>query len=244
MSDIQKENQSESQNPSLEATFVAASQALGSRERVKSISRSRREQRCRAESVRDYGVDSVVSSHFVAPSLPPASRNVVAKGPIDSKSYNEGLLAQGFKISVEVPGARREGADGPASEPFIGLPPTTPLVLKAPKNAPLDRLQIEDAFKPDAVSPTENQDPENGLAGQRSYKLKPLERVAETFFLLLPVLAAVYLLASCCVPTTWWRERLSIARVTLNVKEAATEVPPSLLIGAFGWCIHEVARGT
>jgi hypothetical protein len=101
-------------------------------------------------------------------------------------------------------------------------------------------------FSPDPV--TDEPDAEKGLGDTDqgpSYKLNALQRAAETFFLLLPVLGTVYLLGSCCVPNTWWRQRLSIVRITLDVgEEGATENSPSLLIGAFGWCVQEATQET
>lgn len=244
LSDIQREDRSGAQDPLTQDESVVTSHARGSRERVRNISKIRREERSRPQSLRDHRINSVVSLDLSAHPLPPASRNDAAEEPIDSKTHIEDSLAQGAEVSVEVPGEQKAVADGSACGPIIDLPSTAPLVLKAGKNAPLNRLQIVEIFNPAAAPPIGTQDPENRIAGQMSFKLKPLERVAETFFLLLPVLTAGYLLASCCVPTTWWRERLSIASITFSWKEEATEVPPSLLIGAFGWCIHEATQGT
>jgi hypothetical protein len=72
----------------------------------------------------------------------------------------------------------------------------------------------------------------------RSFKLKPVQIALETFFLLLPMLGALYMLASCCLPNVWWRERLSIVRISMAAGNKGGE-SSALLLGLWGWCVTQ-----
>lgn len=120
--------------------------------------------------------------------------------------------------------------------------PTTAVDRKSRKSARLTRLIVEKILKPEESPVTESDaDLEQGdsdMAKVKSYQLKPVQRATETFFLILPMLGALYMLASCCVPSNWWRQRLSIVRITLPAERKA-EDSTALLIGLWGWCIQE-----
>jgi hypothetical protein len=224
---------------------------MSSRERVRSIASKRRQRQLQAENTGGTGTESVVSSLSIVPPLPDTS------GEAERAAEKTSAGQSGPDVTVAFPQENKAlhdagddtqtgFSDHPISPLTVNMTPTTPLNLKPRKKAPLTRLEIEKVFSPDPV--TDEPDAEKGLGDADqgpSYKLHPLQRAAETFFLLLPVLGTVYLLGSCCVPNTWWRQRLSIVRITLGVGEdGATENNPSLLIGAFGWCVQEATQET
>lgn len=250
LSNMHDEGQSLAQDRSLEQEDVASPKAISSRDRVTSISKKKRDPEWTAELPGCNEAKNTVSPQFKTPAVPQTlgAEYELGKKSTDLDSDLTIVFPQEAKIPNGGNNSTQTGFDYPPSSPLtVTMTPTTPLNLKTRKSAPLTRLQMEEIFAPDQFFATEKGDAEQGLGmdQERSYKLKPLQRAAEMFFLLVPVLAAVYLLGSCCVPTTWWRERLSIVRITLTgVNEDVTEDPPSLLIGAFGWCIHEAKEGT
>lgn len=225
--------------------------AMSSRERVRSIARKRRQRQLEGENTGSKETERVVSSQSIVP--PPLYTSGQAEHTLE-KSFaghpgpevnlafpqeGKALKSAGDESQTGFPGH-------PVSSLTVNMTPTSPLNLKPRKKAPLTRLEIEKVFSPDPV--TDEPDAEKGLGDTdqgRSYKLNPLQRAAETFFLLLPVLGSVYLLGSCCVPNTWWRQRLSIVRITLGIGEdGKSENNPSLLVGAFGWCVQEATQET
>lgn len=77
---------------------------------------------------------------------------------------------------------------------------------------------------------------------ETSHSIPLLHRIAEAALLLLPLLAAVYLLGSAIIPYEWWRTRLSIARIKLGESSASDQSDANDLVdiglfGVWGWCV-------
>ncbi|KAJ9118263.1 hypothetical protein QFC22_004174 [Naganishia vaughanmartiniae] len=72
-------------------------------------------------------------------------------------------------------------------------------------------------------------------------EMGPVVRSIETCLLLLPMLGSLYMLGSSCMPYQWWRERLSIVRISLAVGKR--EGGPELLLSMWGWCVIQPGGG-
>jgi hypothetical protein len=148
-----------------------------------------------------------------------------------------------IRIRKEEPGSTIRQRPSPRSALPEAQPTPTTDKIKSRKSARLTRLIVEKIILKVDESPVSSNggDLEEGQQAPpkvRSYKLKPVQIALETFFLLLPMLGALYMLASCCLPNTWWRQRLSIVRINLAAVQKGDE-PAALLLGLWGWCITQ-----
>lgn len=134
--------------------------------------------------------------------------------------------------------SRRQSA--PSAYLQRASPPMTAISAKPRKSARFTRLIVEKLLlEPEEVHSYTEPNLEAGQAEAVTTKrplneMGPLMRSLETFFLLLPMLGSMYMLGSSCMPSLWWRERLSIVRVSPAHGDGQGS---ELLLSLWGWCV-------
>ncbi|KAJ9099879.1 hypothetical protein QFC21_003884 [Naganishia friedmannii] len=120
------------------------------------------------------------------------------------------------------------------------LSPLTATSAKPRKSARFTRIIVEKLLlEPEELHPCTEPNLEAGqteaTTKRSKHEMGPLVRSIEAFFLLLPMLGAMYMLGSTCMPYQWWRERLSIVRIPLAAGKG--EGGSELLLSLWGWCV-------
>lgn len=241
-------------SPDAEAVeHITSPVAISSRERVRSIRKERRtvqQEGTRTQSKGAYSRSIVSHESAIASSQALGGSEQTEQPPAERREKERLtiLLPENYKNPVQLRKEEPGSTIRQRPSPHTALPDTqvTPMTadkVKARKSARLTRLIVEKIILKVDESPVTSsggdlEEGQQGLPKVRSYKLKPVQIALETFFLLLPMLGALYMLASCCLPNTWWRQRLSIVRISMAAGKKGDD-PAALLLGLWGWCITQ-----
>ncbi|KAJ9111624.1 hypothetical protein QFC19_000980 [Naganishia cerealis] len=228
---------------------------LGPRERVKSLMRMKKVMNSQVER-QPEGEDKKKRIDPEPPSTPKGAEETVHQ-----KTYPK-ETAEKSRLSITVPGSKSRKSSkwtflepspllqeqwtpsaSREAHPGTDSPPLTATSAKHRKSNRFTRLVVEKLLKPDEPLPSPEEDLESGqseVAKKRpTHEMQPLERAVEASLLLLPMLGAMYMLGSSCMPNQWWRERLSIVRLTLASGKGEEKSGPELLLSLWGWCVKQ-----
>lgn len=246
--DLETESPAYNRSPFLDdIENITSPVAMSSRERVRSIrlKRATMRQEGSTEPLNRPTSSNVSEGSAIASSQAlGASEQAEHTQPERKKERLTMLMPENYNGPVQI----RKGEPGSTIRqrppPHTALSPSSPTAdkVKSRKSARLTRLIVEKIILKFDETPVSSNtgDLEEGqqIPKVRTYKLKPVQIALETFFLLLPMLGALYMLASCCLPNVWWRQRLSIVHISMAAKQTEND-SSSLLLGLWGWCVTE-----